>query len=303
MKTVQVLLSTYNGEKYLGEQLESLVNQEGVKIKILVRDDGSTDSTVDILDKYSKNGKLDYFTDENIGYAKSFFMLASKCSREADYYAFCDQDDFWESRKLISAVTRLDACEFDKPKLYFSNMDIVDKDLNKIGFKNYTNKKISLGDAMARFNISGCTMVFNDKLLELVIINRNYEELKIGHDAWIYFVCLSIGGQVIFDQISYIKYRQHGNNVTGVRQGVANRISREMKVFNSKKDAISECAKVIIKEYSDLIPNNNLALLIEIATYKNSPIKKIKLISNCQLKCGIIIIDVFIRIQIFFNCF
>ena len=99
MKTVRVLLSTYNGETYLREQIDSLIKQIGLVVKIAVRDDGSTDATLDILEEYRKKGLLEYFAEENVGYRKSFLTLSSYFVGKADYYAFCDQDDVWKPNK------------------------------------------------------------------------------------------------------------------------------------------------------------------------------------------------------------
>lgn len=95
MKTVSVLLSTYNGEKYLREQLDSLLVQQGVDLRIIARDDGSKDTTVEILKEYAgKDTRVSFFEGKNVGPAQSFFDLIMK-SPDSDYYAFCDQDDVW----------------------------------------------------------------------------------------------------------------------------------------------------------------------------------------------------------------
>ena len=93
-KKVLILLSTYNGERYIKEQIESLLKQENVKVSILVRDDGSTDGTINILNEYQKQGKLKWYTGENLKPAKSFMNLVENAP-EYEYYAFCDQDDVW----------------------------------------------------------------------------------------------------------------------------------------------------------------------------------------------------------------
>ena len=92
MKKVQVLLSTYNGEKYLKEQLDSIIAQKGVDVHILARDDGSKDDTIKILEGYEN---IDIIKGSNIGVCKSFFELINK-SGEYDYYSFADQDDVWD---------------------------------------------------------------------------------------------------------------------------------------------------------------------------------------------------------------
>lgn len=303
MKTVQVLLSTYNGETYLKEQIDSLINQKDVNVKIAVRDDGSTDNTLGILEEYRKNGQLEYFAEENVGYRKSFLTLSSYCIGKADYYAFCDQDDVWYPEKLIEAVKKLEAIQDNEYKLYFSNLIITDQDLNRIGYKDYKNMEVSLGCAMTRYNISGCTMVFNDELLKLITRKACIEANFGGHDAWIYKICLSVSGAVVFDPNSYICYRQHGKNVTGVRQGISKRFSQELKAFTTNKNYKSKCAEIIHQEYFELISTENKILLGEIATYRNSILKTLRLMFNRDLKFGAPVINVLNKLKILLRCY
>ena len=101
MDKVQVLLSTYNGEKYLQEQIESIIRQEDVEISLLIRDDGSCDKTIEIIENLKrKNSNIIYYSGNNLGPARSFMDLINK-SGNFDYYAFSDQDDVWKSKKLI----------------------------------------------------------------------------------------------------------------------------------------------------------------------------------------------------------
>ena len=119
---IYILLSTYNGEHYLNEQIESLVRQVDVNYKILVRDDGSKDSTHVILNKWQQLGFLTWYRGENIGFAESFMDLVQKAPK-ADYYAFCDQDDIWLPNKLKAAVEKLELLK-SGPQLYCSNLFI-----------------------------------------------------------------------------------------------------------------------------------------------------------------------------------
>ena len=109
MKKVQILMSTYNGEKYVNEQIDSLLQQDHTNLEILIRDDGSKDSTVSILEEYHKeNPNIKLIIDKNKGVISSFFELAMKASEEADYFAFCDQDDYWKPQKISRAVNLLE---------------------------------------------------------------------------------------------------------------------------------------------------------------------------------------------------
>ena len=128
-----ILLSTYNGEKYLPELLESVLAQKDIYVDILARDDGSTDKTVEILKKYDR---VKVYGGNNLKPAKSFLNLIWKADINYDYYALCDQDDVWKEEKIISAVKCIE--NIDKPALYSSAVEVVDKDLTFIR-KSFTD--------------------------------------------------------------------------------------------------------------------------------------------------------------------
>lgn len=128
-----ILLSTYNGEKYLPELLESVLAQKDIYVDILARDDGSTDKTVEILKKYDR---VKVYGGNNLKPAKSFLDLIWKADINYDYYALCDQDDVWKEEKIISAVKCIE--NIDKPALYSSAVEVVDKDLTFIR-KSFTD--------------------------------------------------------------------------------------------------------------------------------------------------------------------
>lgn len=125
-KKVVILMSTYNGEKYIEEQLESLLNQTYSDIKIFIRDDGSKDRTKEIIKQFLQKSKNIFLIEgENIGFINSFFELLN-ISDTADYYAYCDQDDVWMEDKIERAVKFLEKSDSNKPVLYFSNSDYYD---------------------------------------------------------------------------------------------------------------------------------------------------------------------------------
>ena len=120
-RKVTILMSTYNGEDFLEEQLQSLLSQQDVETHILVRDDGSTDRTRDILDHWQDAGKLTWYGGDNLGWAMSFMHLLIHAQPDADYYAFCDQDDIWLPDKLSRAVSMIEQQE-QECVLYCSNV-------------------------------------------------------------------------------------------------------------------------------------------------------------------------------------
>ena len=108
-------MSTYNGEKYLREQIDSILNQDYPEISLLIRDDGSTDGTVDILKEYAQKYRdIDYYVGENLGVQNSFFDLMKRADKRAYYYAFADQDDVWLPGKIKRAIELLEREEIGR---------------------------------------------------------------------------------------------------------------------------------------------------------------------------------------------
>lgn len=226
---VVVLLSTYNGEKYIREQIESILNQNNCTVALVVRDDMSTDKTCDILDEYKKKGKLQWYRDgENLGAAKSFMRLLINAP-EADYYSFADQDDVWKGDKLSRALSVLDG--HTEPVVYYANAELVDHALHSLGGNVYhSEQKPSLLMALCSCNVLGCTMVMNRKLAD--IVRRGGVPQKIlMHDNYICAVCAVCGGSILYDDYVGMLYRQHGNNAVGatVNHSVVSRAREKVK--------------------------------------------------------------------------
>lgn len=206
---VQILISTYNGELYIREQLDSLLRQTYQNLEILIRDDGSRDETREILKEYEKKySNIRVYCEENVGVTKSFFELLKKS--DADYIAFCDQDDVWLEEKIEKAVEMLEKIE--GPALYCSNKILVDSKLNVIAENNHRKLTPGFENAVVECICTGCTSMMNRSLAEN--IKEHIPKKAIIHDWWCYLVA-SYLGKVIFDDNSYIWYRQHGGNVIG----------------------------------------------------------------------------------------
>lgn len=224
---VSILLSTFNGEKYIQQQLDSLLAQQGVAVEIHVRDDGSTDSTIEILSKYSDmHPNIHVAYEKNIGFVKSFFDLLYK-SGPADYYAFCDQDDIWMPEKLYKAIEKLSTLqELTQPAMYFGRTEYVDEALNHLGYSPELNpQKLGFNHAIVQNAATGCTIVINAAARELCV--ASLPETCLFHDWWIYLL-VSAFGVYIYDPASYIKYRQHEGNVIGAPKSFYNQLRRSI---------------------------------------------------------------------------
>lgn len=201
---VVVLMSTYNGERYLREQIESILNQIGeFDLSLYVRDDGSKDGTIEILREYQNEKKLKWYTGDNLGPAKSFINLLQNCGAY-DYYAFADQDDVWEKDKIQRGINVLE--EQNGPALYCSNAELVDLQLISLGRNVYkTMPRTDFETVISAGGLLGCTMVFNDELKRR--IKRDRYPVMILHDFYMAALCVSIGGVILYDQEATMKYK------------------------------------------------------------------------------------------------
>lgn len=215
---VRVMLSTFNGELYLAEQLESILDQQGIDLQLVIRDDGSTDRTLEILHQYQQlyPKKIVLLTGSNQGVPGSFFELLKLELEDFEYFAFSDQDDVWKNDKLARAVASLSCNSKNQPVMYCSSTTMVDENLNVIKvWPDQPGKGLSMYNALIENVAVGCTMVLNREAMQL--IQRHMPDHLSGiimHDWWIYLSVSSLG-KVIFDPVPYILYRQHSSNVLG----------------------------------------------------------------------------------------
>lgn len=252
-------MSTYNGERYIRDQIDSIMSQQDVAVYLLVRDDGSKDRTVEILSQY-KN--VEIVKAQNVGVTRSFLDLIKRAG-DYDFYAFADQDDVWDDNKLTVAVEKL--AQYDCPAIYSGNTRLVDGDLNFI--KDETLKPITtLGSAIVKNYVTGCTTVFNAELMKY--LKKYSPQFAPFHDWWANLVCLSVGGVSVYDYEPHMSYRQHGNNVVSGNDNTWKKWMSRFKKFNKPyhRDLM---AKEIMKVYSDSISIDRKTLL-EFVAYRKS---------------------------------
>ena len=218
---IVVLLSTYNGELYLDELLTSLLNQTYTNIKIIARDDGSSDKTVSILKKYKSVILLD--STKNVGVKKSFSILMEYALQftDSNYFMFCDQDDIWEPEKVEKTYNKMRKLEIvfpKKPCLVHTDLSVVDDKLNLIHksfweYEHINPKYNSFNRLLIQNTITGCTILINRLLAKKSFpIPTN----AIMHDWWIGLVASQFG-RIAYVNISLVKYRQHNLNTIGAK--------------------------------------------------------------------------------------
>ena len=218
---ITVLMSTYNGEKYLQEQIDSLLNQSYKDFELIARDDGGNDNSKDIL---ASNGISLLSSGANVGVKKSFSALleyALKKTKKNEYFMFSDQDDVWSQEKIEKAFKKMKEIENEYPKiplLVYTDLEVVDDNLQTINksfwhFENINPSCNSFNRLLMQNTITGCTVIINRKLAELALPIPNE---AIMHDWWLGLVASKFG-KVAYVNESLIKYRQHGSNSIGAK--------------------------------------------------------------------------------------
>lgn len=267
--TIKILLSTYNGETYIEEQINSLLNQKGVKVDIDIRDDGSTDTTPDILKQYeSKNENIHVSLQENIGPSASYMELLYNAMDGYDYYAFSDQDDIWQSEKLLHAINIIGKKISGDPTLYYSALMTFNDDTD---FKKLVKNKreYSFEETFIHSHYPGCTMVFNKQAFDLV---RSVSRPRrvIMHDLFMAQVIMGTGYNIIYDEESYINYRIHGRNVSVKPKTIRGKIKRLKAIIVNQKGLRFDSAYCTYESLKEVMNDKNRNSLETVISYKDS---------------------------------
>ncbi len=223
MNNIVVCLSTYNGEKFLKEQIDSLLKQT-VKVDIIILDDGSTDNTIDIIKKYETTYSNISYLKDNItsSSAKKNFSILTEYSislNKYNYFMFCDQDDIWLPEKIeqtLKKMREIEKSNSDIPLLIHTDLKVVSTNLDILSdsywsYQGIDPKYDTLNRLLVHNVITGCTVMINKKLANIALPIPNE---VIMHDWWLGLVASSFG-QIHHINTPTMLYRQHSNNDTG----------------------------------------------------------------------------------------
>jgi len=230
---VAVLMCTYNGEKYLSQQLESMRAQTHQNWALYVSDDGSRDNTLAILNAFAAS-----FTDDRVhiyagprqGFSKNFFSLIARSEIQADCYAFADQDDEWDTHKLERATAALGRLKAGLPGLYGTGSELIKASGDSIGRSPIFRRRPGFANALVQNMTTGNTMVLNHAAVELMRTAGTDIEVS-AHDWWAYLLVTGNGGEMIYDPYPTIRYRQHGSNLYGENISLRAKWTRVSKLF------------------------------------------------------------------------
>lgn len=246
MASVTILMATYNGEKYLNEQLASFLDQTYSDWDLWVSDDGSSDRTRSILDKFAiaenQTHNVTVINGPNQGFAGNFLSLTVACKNNSNFFAYSDQDDVWENDKLERAVKWLETISPSIPALYCSRTEIVDENARPTSPATYSplmTVKPSFENALVQSIAGGNTMVFNRAAKKLIDDFGGAVPVP-SHDWWLYLLVSSVNGKIYYDPCSSLMYRQHGKNLVGSNRTFGALLSRLNKFLDGR-----------YKEYND----------------------------------------------------
>ena len=277
--SVAVLMSTYNGEKFLDEQLNSVARQTYSNIVIFIRDDCSADSTLEIIKKWSRKIKIIQIpATQNLGPALSFIELIKVCPNY-DYYAFCDQDDIWDPDKIEVAVNKLQ--QINEPALYFCRSRNIDAGGTVLDEDSVLESRyLTVESELTCGFCPGCAMVFNNELYE--VVRKQYYRNIPMHDMIFIMTALAIG-KVVYDEDIHFSRRMHEGNVVGKRgKNFFQKISQSCNNWfkNSKNSSYDKFIIDFVINTEDMRPVYNMEEMMALANYKKTIRNKIKIISS-----------------------
>lgn len=286
-----ILMAAYNGEKYLKEQIDSILDQSFQDWELFIHDDGSKDSTVKILESYAEKypDRIHVLKGPAAGGAKNNFLYLMN-SVSAPYILFSDQDDVWKPKKVEKTLNAMQELENlygnDIPLLVFTELTIVDQKLNILAEKmcdyqklNPTDQKIN--HIMLQNEMTGCTMMINKKLRDMGLKLKHPEKI-IMHDWWLALIAVYFG-KTMYIKEPQIFYRQHGDNSVGAKDITSWEYIRN---FLENKDKVKESllkTQIQAEEFVDVFQIEDEMLTQYAKINKRNKISRLSFYANCQI--------------------
>lgn len=261
--TVAILLCTLNGENHLRAQLDSFDAQQHRNWRLWISDDGSQDRTPAVLDAYRQTqspGRVSLLSGPGRGFVANFMAITCQADIDADFYAYADQDDVWETDKLNRAIAHLSQADTRIPALYCSRTRAIDRTGRSLGCSPLFPKPPGFANALVQNIGGGNTMVFNRAARDL-LRKAGPKVHVVTHDWWAYLLISGCGGQVFYDPYPSVLYRQHGKNLTGANASWVARAIRVRMLWQGHFRQWSDLNLNALAQASHLLTNENKALL------------------------------------------
>ena len=283
--SIVILMGTYNGAKYIKEQLDSFEVQTHLNWRLVVSDDGSVDDTLDILKSYQLKwgqDKLVIKYGPKRGFAINFLTLAADPSIQADYYAFSDQDDVWLPQKLAAAVSYLSTVYPLIPQAYGGRTIYVDESLGEIGRSDVFAYPRSFRNALVQSIVGGNTIAFNHTT-KMLFEKTGVLEI-VSHDWWTYMLVEGVSGYFYFDPEPYILYRQHAGSLIGANTNLRAILIRVWLLISGKFKAWNTINAKALLKIRDVLDRKNVDIVEEFLRMRDAGlVARIRMLNVCGL--------------------
>lgn len=301
MADVLIMLATYNGEKYIREQIISVINQNYKDWNLVIRDDGSEDRTIDIISDYLKDPRIKLFCNKSgeHGYISNFKELVLLADRGYRYYMFCDQDDIWDTDKISVMLTEATKMAEEQPIIVQADMRIIDAkgEIVYSSFQKIYDMKVNkpFADVFFSNRTYGCNILFNAKLFSILQrCMKNEQYVGIGHDILSARIAATCDGSICFIDKSIMSYRRHDNNVTARQKykiSIGRIFARVLHFEKLAKDIahtydVSAKSIDILLDIDDINPERKHELMDIRKALKEGGLASIAILNKYKVSCG-----------------
>ena len=258
---VVILLATRNGAEFLQAQLDSFREQTYPNWELLVSDDGSTDASVEIVQRFAASvpQRVVIVPGPQKGFWQNFVALVRSDAIDADLFAYSDQDDIWFAEKLARAVEWF-STRNDAPALYFTRTELMAADGRPVGFSPLFTRAPTFCNALVQNIGGGNTMVFNRSARQALLATPDDVDI-VSHDWWTYQVVTGIGGATHYDPRPSLKYRQHGQNIVGGNRGWRARLVRLTAFANGQLVSWNDINLQVLGRIRDSLTPENISVV------------------------------------------
>lgn len=259
---VAVIVGYYEGEKYIEDQVSSILNQTYKNIHIFISDDGSENSLKRKFPASTRNSQISITQNhENMGFSLNFLRSLAAIRDDFDFFAFSDQDDVWHLDKIERAIKAIKEQGSDGPVLYCSRTQIWDPLKKKPNvYSPLFTKPPSFRNALVQNIAGGNTMVLNRKARDLVA--KTISNLPmVSHDWWCYLLVTGAGGEVLYDKSPSLKYRQHDQNLVGANTGLSAQLDRIKGLFSGNFQQWNDMNIAALKQSQSILTEENRCIL------------------------------------------
>lgn len=299
MNRITVLLATYNGSKYIGQMIDSVLAQDYDDFHLILSDDGSKDDTARILEEYAcayPNKITHYRSGMRFGNAQDHFMHLLMQFHDAPYIMFCDQDDYWHPDKISKTLKKMQEVEASgKPAMVHTDLRVVDGNLNEMDasfmhFSKLQGDRLALHQLLVQNVVTGCTMMINKKLAEMACTHLPQGNILM-HDWWLALIASAVGNTGYLDEAT-IDYRQHGGNVVGAKNTRSAAYILKKIRNDGVRSAMAQTyaqAKVFEDCFGAMLDSKTRQTVQAYAamSHKNGMARRIHYLKYGFLKCGI----------------